>query len=335
MWTSLSFLLILCRLWTSQGAKFDPYVDNGGTVVGITGKNYAIIATDTRLSESYVIRSRNITKIFEVSKGVYLAASGCLSDTIALSKVMQSEMKLYEWQNEREPTVSVLAHCLANVLYSRRNFPYFSVCAVAGLDEFGNGALYRYDALGSFERVRAVCAGKGERLIQPILDEITGMEEDDTLFLFPGQPISSMLPVEEGRRKGLMKGKDLNVEEACEIIVTAFKAAAEREISIGDGIDLCIIRGGGDYIDNNDNDHDNDRVSMPEVQEHLGHGHESMMMMTGDDTTTMVGEEAPNTDDSLMTGKYVTRTIDEKKTVVKQKIPRVSIERRSFSLPRH
>ena len=322
MWTSLSFLLILCRLRSSQ-AKFEPYVDNGGTVVGITGRNYAIIASDTRLSESYVIRSRNISKIFEVADGVYLAASGCLSDTIALSKVMQSEMKMYEWQNERKPTVSILAHCLANVLYSRRNFPYFSVCAIAGLDATGRGALYRYDALGSFERVRAVCAGKGERLIQPLLDEITDMEEDETLFIFPGQLMPSMLPIptsdptttttDTGGRGNIIRGKELDVEEACELIVTAFKAAAEREISIGDGIDVCIIR----------------TVSP--------HGQESLSIASGD---TMIVSE---TDDQLMNEKIVAQTVDQRidgttKTVVNQRTRSrtgVSIERRTFSLPRH
>ena len=33
----------------------------------------------------------------------------------------------------------------------------------------GRGAIYHYDALGSFERVIASCCGKGEHLIQPIL----------------------------------------------------------------------------------------------------------------------------------------------------------------------
>ena len=338
MWTSLSFLLILCRLWTSQ-AKFEPYVDNGGTVVGITGRNYAIIASDTRLSESYFIRSRNISKIFEVTNGVYLAASGCLSDTIALSKVMQTEMKMYEWQNERKPTTSVLAHCLANILYSRRNFPYFSVCAVAGLDDTGGGALYRYDAVGSFERVRAVCAGKGERLIQPILDEITGMEEDEALFLFPGQlpsmpqepthPSATTTTTGSGG-SGTTRQKELDVEEACEVIVTAFKAAAEREISIGDGIDLCIIRS---------NDISDDDRDTQEQEQEQDQDQESMSIMSGAGDT-MVGETA-DADDQPMTDKTVARTLDQRPIgttttkTVNRRTQRVSIERRSFSLPRH
>jgi 20S proteasome alpha/beta subunit len=52
---------------------------------------------------------------------------------------------------------------------------------VGVLDGQGHGALYRYDAVGSFKRVQAVCAGKGEKLIQPLLDEITDMEADEDL----------------------------------------------------------------------------------------------------------------------------------------------------------
>ena len=40
----------------------------------------------------------------------------------------------------------------------------------------GHGAVYKYDAVGSVERVRAACSGTGASLIQPMLDTITGME---------------------------------------------------------------------------------------------------------------------------------------------------------------
>ena len=34
-----------------DAAKFDPYADNGGTVAGLCGDMYTIIAADTRLSD--------------------------------------------------------------------------------------------------------------------------------------------------------------------------------------------------------------------------------------------------------------------------------------------
>lgn len=46
--------------------EFNPYRDNGGTVVGIAGKNFCLIASDTRLSDKYSIHSRNISRIFQV-----------------------------------------------------------------------------------------------------------------------------------------------------------------------------------------------------------------------------------------------------------------------------
>ena len=54
----------------------------------------------------------------------------------------------------------------------------------------GHGALYRYDAVGSYERVRAVCVGKGEKLIQPLLDEMTNMEQVSTDFSYVQVSIS-------------------------------------------------------------------------------------------------------------------------------------------------
>jgi 20S proteasome alpha/beta subunit len=48
--------------------KFEPYADDGGTVVGIAGSDFCLIAADTRLAatEQYFIRSRNTSRVFEV-----------------------------------------------------------------------------------------------------------------------------------------------------------------------------------------------------------------------------------------------------------------------------
>lgn len=47
-------------------AEFDPYADNSGTIVGIAGRDYCILAADTRMPEQYYIRSRNLTRLFQV-----------------------------------------------------------------------------------------------------------------------------------------------------------------------------------------------------------------------------------------------------------------------------
>lgn len=61
-----------------QRRHFDPYASNGGcdklelffdafrTVVGIAGEDFAVIASDTRLSEGYSIHTRECPKVFEL-----------------------------------------------------------------------------------------------------------------------------------------------------------------------------------------------------------------------------------------------------------------------------
>ncbi len=125
----------------------------------------------------------------------------------------------------------MLSTYLGFVTY-RRFFPFFSFCTIAGLAEDGKGAVYKYDAVGSYDRVMAACLGKGEKMIQPLLDEITCLEEDDDLWLLSANEDAFTSP---------SKVITLNSEEAVQLVLRAFRAAAEREISIGDGLDIWII----------------------------------------------------------------------------------------------
>lgn len=108
-------------------------------------------------------------------------------------------------------------------------------------------------------------------MIQPILDEITSMEEDESLWEIAsdgenafistnsvdtpntkarensalteiqGKDISSnSILAERGMPKGTYVA--LDCDAACEVLVRAFQAAAEREITIGDGLDVWIIK---------------------------------------------------------------------------------------------
>lgn len=45
---------------------FSPYVNNGGTALGVAGADYVILAGDTRMSDGYSICSRNVPKLYNM-----------------------------------------------------------------------------------------------------------------------------------------------------------------------------------------------------------------------------------------------------------------------------
>jgi 20S proteasome subunit beta 6 len=97
----------------------------------------------------------------------------------------------------------------------------------------GRGMLYHYDAVGSSERVAALCSGKGEELIQPVLDELTKMEENEELWEFHD---------DENLEERTPRCIQLTCDEAIALIKNLFKTATEREISLGDGVEIIVLR---------------------------------------------------------------------------------------------
>jgi 20S proteasome subunit beta 6 len=49
-----------------QTRPFNPYSENGGTILAIAGADFAVIAGDTRQSEGYSIQTRYAPKVFRL-----------------------------------------------------------------------------------------------------------------------------------------------------------------------------------------------------------------------------------------------------------------------------
>lgn len=45
---------------------FNPYSENGGTILAIAGEDFSVIAGDTRQSEGYSIQTRYAPKVFRL-----------------------------------------------------------------------------------------------------------------------------------------------------------------------------------------------------------------------------------------------------------------------------
>ena len=93
-----------------------------------------------------------------------------MGDASYLQKVLSMRAVTYRQKHDRDMSCEATAQMLSNTLYYKRFFPYYTFNICAGLDAAGRGAVYTYDAIGSYERTGYSCQGSGQSLIMPVLD---------------------------------------------------------------------------------------------------------------------------------------------------------------------
>lgn len=213
-----------------QHASWSPYDDNGGTVVAVAGNDYCIVAASTRMSTGYSILTRNKSKILRLNPKCVVASAGMQADAATLHKVLHSRHVTYQFNHRRPMSCPATAQLLSNTLYYKRFFPYYTFNLCAGLDDEGRGAVYTYDAIGSYERVGYGCQGSGKELIQPVLDN--QLKAASPLAL-PQQQWLSSLPL----------------EQAVDLVKGAFVSAGERDIYTGDDVEILIMTKDGIKVD--------------------------------------------------------------------------------------
>jgi 20S proteasome subunit beta 6 len=87
----------------------------------------------------------------------------------------------------------------------------------------GHGWSYGYDAIGSHEKVRAVCSGTGQSLLQPVLD-------NQVEFRQTSEDVAT---------------EELLLEPCVELIKDAFTSAGERDIYTGDTVEIFKVTSSG------------------------------------------------------------------------------------------
>lgn len=253
----LLHLLLVPLVWASS--KFEPYELNGGLVCAIAGKDFCIVATDTRLSASgYLLQSRNhiATRLWSTSNEpsvlekvetvlreqtedpefatqtvplseapLLIGSAGCSTDCQALQQDLTKDLKAAQHFGQvRRNEPSQVATLLSQTLYQRRNFPYYAFCVAAGLDQASSqGMAFCYDAIGSYEQVAVAVAGTGRESLQPILDR-----------LFVSSPSTSS--------KDVSRVVEGTASSAISKVCQAYRSVSEREIAVGDKLVLHVTK---------------------------------------------------------------------------------------------
>lgn len=141
-----------------------------------------------------------------------------VADIETLHKNLLFAVRMYEIQNKgRSPTVENLAPKLMNMLYGRRFMPFYAFNLLCGLDKEGQGVIYGYDAIGSFDKLTYGAQGSGQQLGSPILDN----QFDGHNFMVKVLPDSQ--------------------EEVENVAKDIINSIAERDIYTGDGVEVTTV----------------------------------------------------------------------------------------------
>jgi proteasome beta subunit len=186
----------------------------GTTTVGVVCKNAVVLGAERKATMGYLVASKDTQKIVQVEDHIGMTVAGSVGDAQALQRYIQAELRLYNFNEGRRIPVSAAAHLIANMLYSRRFYPYMVQLIIGGHDEKGPH-VFSFDPTGSIQ--------------------------DEKEYFSTGSGSVMALGVLEDKYR-----PDMPVEEAKKLVIRAIRSATKRDIaSGGSGIDIIVIDSGG------------------------------------------------------------------------------------------
>jgi 20S proteasome subunit beta 6 len=202
--------------------SFNPYTENGGTILAIAGSDFSVIAGDTRQTEGYNIQTRYAPKVFRLTDKAVLAVNGFAADGNMFVKKVRQRLEWYRHAHAKDMPIHAIARLIQTMLYARRFFPYYVYNILGGIEEDGTGAVYSFDPVGSYEREACRAAGAAQSLVQPFLDNQIYFKNQTPA---PGQPFPQHLPL----------------DHVIDLVVDSFTSATERHIEVGDGLEIYVV----------------------------------------------------------------------------------------------
>ncbi|KAJ7659853.1 20S proteasome subunit [Mycena rosella] len=202
--------------------QFNPYSENGGTILAIAGASFSVIAGDTRQTEGYNIQTRYAPKVFRLTDKAVLATNGFAADGNMFVKKVRQRLEWYRHAHAKDMSLQAIAHLIQTMLYQRRFFPFYVYNILGGIEDDGSGAVYSFDPVGSYERETCRAAGAASALVQPFLDNQIYFKNQTAP---PGNAHPTHLPL----------------PRVLSLVIDSFTSATERHIEVGDGLEMYVV----------------------------------------------------------------------------------------------
>jgi len=172
----------------------------GTTTVGLICKDGVLLAAESKASAGYMVVNKEVQKVFQVDDRIGVTIAGMVSDGQQLINLLKAEINLHKLESGEEMKVEAVANLLANIMYARRWYPYFTQVIVGGVDSDGYH-LFSFDPSGSCIKEKYVSTGSGSPFVYGIL------EKDFR--------------------------ENMSLEEGKKLIKEAIKSASERDMASG------------------------------------------------------------------------------------------------------
>jgi proteasome beta subunit len=181
----------------------------GTTTVGLIADGAVVLGADQKATMGYLVSGKRMPKILQVDDHIAITTAGTVGDAQAIVRYIKAELKLFRLNEGKKVSVNGASSLIANILYSRRFYPYMVQLIVGGYDD-------------------------KPRLFS--LDPVGGLSEEDEYFSTGSGSVMALGVLEDSFRK------DMSVEDAKKVVARAVKAATKRDIaSGGDGISMVVI----------------------------------------------------------------------------------------------
>jgi proteasome beta subunit len=181
----------------------------GTTTVGIKYKDGVVLVADRRASMGYLVAHKNFHKIYKITDDIGMTMSGSVGHAQKILQIIRSEMESYAIKKGKRPTVKACASLISNLLFS---YGLYVQLLVAGRDDNGY-QVYTLTPDGANVEDEYISSGSGSVMAYGVLEDSFS--------------------------------KDMEEKAAVRIGYRAVKAAINRDIYTGDGIDVMLINKNG------------------------------------------------------------------------------------------